>query len=427
MKATEAKCCFEPEPMAKPFGFKGGYLTEIWQSVVLLRSAAIEGMGLGSQSVLWSDANVFAQHPESVANHMMFGLTEFAARLATQTDWRTPLDLLDQTLKPTLDFGRKLTGRPDLRTTFALNALVPVDNAAWLLYARAHGLNDFDKLVPSNVRDALAGRQSGVALVPLMSYGVSIDEVVRTVGEGCSVLKIKIGSDPDHDGNLDTMLEWDKARLAAIHRAVGDRTTPHTADGRIAYYLDANGRYDTLDRLRRLLDHIDHLGALDRVILLEEPFAEEAKIDVSHLPVRVAADESAHTDRDVLERIALGHRAIALKPIAKTLSMTFRIIQAARQHKIACFCADLTVNPILVDWNKNVAARLPALPGMRIGVLETNGAQNYRRWPEMQRCHPCFGADWTKVREGVFALDDDFYKRSGGIFETSRHYRRLVA
>ncbi len=84
------------------------------------------------------------------------------------------------------------------------------------------------------------------------------------------------------------------------------------------------------------------------------------------------------------------------------------------------------VNPILVDWNKNVAAGLPAPPGMRIGVLETNGAQNYRRWPEMQRYHPCFGADWTNAREGVFVLNEDFYKRSGGILETSRHYRGLV-
>ena len=40
------------------------------------------------------------------------------------------------------------------------------------------------------------------------------------------------------------MLEWDKKRLKEIHDALKEMHTPilQTAD---AYYLDANGRYDT--------------------------------------------------------------------------------------------------------------------------------------------------------------------------------------
>ena len=72
------------------------------------------------------------------------------------------------------------------------------------------------------------------------------------------------------------------------------------------------------------------------------------------VPIRLAADESAHTDEDAIKRIQMGYHAIALKAIAKTLSMTMKIAQAAYERNIPCFCADLAVNPILVEWNKNV-------------------------------------------------------------------------
>ncbi len=51
-------------------------------------------------------------------------------------------------------------------------------------------------------------------------------------------------------------------------------------------------------------------------------------------------------------------------------------------------CADLTVNPILIDWNKNLAARLKPFPGLEMGLLETNGDLNYRNWEKMLIYHP---------------------------------------
>ena len=48
-------------------------------------------------------------------------------------------------------------------------------------------------------------------------------------------------------------------------------------------------------------------------LLESNPRPSDAEIDVSGLPVRVAADESAHTDQDALRRIELGYGAIALK------------------------------------------------------------------------------------------------------------------
>jgi GH25 family lysozyme M1 (1,4-beta-N-acetylmuramidase) len=108
------------------------------------------------------------------------------------------------------------------------------------------------------------------------------------------------------------------------------------------------------------------------------------------------------------------------------MSMSLKMARLAHEKNVACFCADLTVNPVLVDWNKNVAARLDRLPGMKIGVVETNGHQNYRNWEQMRQHHPCHGAPWTEARQGVFHLDDDFYRQSGGIFQIGEHYRKLA-
>jgi L-alanine-DL-glutamate epimerase-like enolase superfamily enzyme len=376
--------------------------------------------------VLWSDAALFGENTEAGGNAIMYLMTDFAARKATEFNWNTPIDLMERLLPATYQYGKAISGRSDLRLTFALNALVAVDNAAWLLYAAEKGIADFDTMVPELFRPALRARQNKLASVPLMSYGVPVDQIVRAVDEGHFFLKIKIGSDPDKDGDLDKMLDWDQKRLAEIHRAVGSRTTPYTENGKIVYYLDANGRYDTTERVMRLLDYADKIGALDHILLFEEPFPEETKLDVSRLPVIVAADESAHSDQDCLERISLGYRAVALKPIAKTMSMSLKIIRLAHEKNVACFCADLTVNPVMVDWNKNVAARLDPLPGMKIGVVETNGHQNYKNWETMRRYHPCCDAPWTRDSQGVFHLDDDFYRRSGCMFQIGKHYRDLV-
>ncbi len=189
--------------------------------------------------------------------------------------------------------------------------------------------------------------------------------------------------------------------------------------------MNPNGRYEKKETLLKLIDHAKKIGAFDQIAIIEEPFPEELQIDVSDIPVRLAADESAHTDQDAVTRIGMGYKAIALKAIAKTLSMTMKIANAAKERNIPCFCADLTVNPILVDWNKNVAARLDPFPGLGTGLLETNGHQNYKNWTTMESYHPYKDAEWRKTQNGVFNLDDDFYEKSGGILTDSNHYMEL--
>lgn len=415
---------FEREPLIRPFGFKGGYQTEIWQSAAMLESAnGKRGLGLCTQGVLWSDAHVFASHTESGGSALMYATTEWALQRLKGQTFTNPIELLEANRHEVYAYAKKITEHPGLRETFALNALVGVDFAAWLLYAREHGITNFDDLIPAAYRPALATRHAKVASIPLMAYGIPIEEMKAAVEAGYFFMKIKIGQ----PGTQAEMLEKDKARLTAIHAAIGGARTPHAANGKLPYYFDANGRYESKDTLMRLLDHAKAIGAFDQIALVEEPFPEELEVDVSDIPARLAADESAHTDRDALKRIEMGYKAIALKPIAKTFSMSLKIAQLAHERGVPCFCADLTVNPVLVEWNKNVAARLAPFPGLGLGLVETNGHQNYKHWETMRSYHPAPEAPWAKTQRGLFELDADYYAQSGGVFAPLPHYDAMFA
>ena len=413
---------FEREPLIRPFGFKGGYVTEMWQSASFLQSASgIKKVGLCTQSILWSDSSVFAAHSESGSNALMFALTEFALQLLKGRAFSNPVDLLDEILDEVYQYGVRITGNTKLRKTFVLNALVGVDNAVWMLYAAENGITNFDDLIPEKYRQTLSRHHQTVASIPLMAYTVPIDEIKQAADNGYFFMKIKIGQ----PGTQTEMLEKDIARLTAIHKAIGHYRTPHTESGKLPYYFDANGRYESKETLLQLIDHAKKIGAFDQIVLIEEPFPESSDIDVFDIPVRLATDESAHTDKDALERIEMGYKAIALKPIAKTMSMTMKIADVAKRHNVPCFCADLTVNPILIDWNKNIAARLDPFPGLGTGLMETNGHQNYKNWKTMESYHPFSNANWRKTGNGVFNLDNDFYEKSGGVLIDSEHYMNL--
>ncbi len=413
---------FEREPLIRPFGFKGGYLTEIWQTIALLQSTSgTRKIGLGTQNILWSDASVFSAQTEQGGNGLMFAMTEFALQLAKGKSFENPIDLLDDILDEVYEYGKQITGNPNLRKTFALNALVAFDNAAWLLYAAENGLKTFDELIPQKYKPGLSYRHDKVVSVPSIAYTIPIAEMEEAVQQGYFFMKIKLGL----PGSQAEMLEQDKARISAIHDTIGHLRTDHTANGKIPYWFDPNGRYETKDTLMRILDHSDKIGALGQIAVFEEPFPEHLKEDVSGLGVVVAADESAHTDEDVIRRIEMGYGAIALKGIAKTLSMTMKMAQVAHERGVSCVCADLTVNPTLVDWNKNVAARLAPLSGLDAGLMETNGHQNYLEWDKMRSYHPKGHAPWTTAKEGLFLLDDEYYEQSGGILLPSDHYENM--
>ena len=423
IKISEVSSNFEREPLIRPFGFKGGYMSEIWQSVAYMKSeAGNHSIGLCSQSVLWSDASVFAKHSESGGNALMYAMTERALQMLKGETFTSPVELIDNIYQEVYEYGKSITANPALRKTFALNALVASDNAAWLLFAKENNITSFDDLIPDSYKPALSHRHSKVAGIPLMAYTIPIEEIKAATDQGYFFMKIKIGQ----PGTQEEMLEKDKERLSAIHKAIGSVKTSYTKNGKLPYYFDANGRYESKETLLKLIDHSKKIGAFDQIAIIEEPFPEELEIDVHDIPVRLAADESAHTVEDAMKRIEMGYRAMALKAIAKTLSMTLKIAQAAYEKSIPCFCADLTVSPVLVEWNKNVAARLASFPGIgNLGLVESNGHQNYRNWEIMKSYHPGKNGKWVDVKGGVYELDDEFYRSGGGIFDSMPHYEEM--
>ncbi len=415
------------DPLNAPFGFKGGYVKQIWTVVAKVENDDCFGVGLGVQSVLWSDARVFEANPPDVGNQYMYDITQYALSLLKGNTYKDPMDALDSIFDDVYEYGKKVTKRPDLRKTFALNALVPVDNALWQMYGRVNKTEDFLSLVSDEYKTPLLNKAEKLCNIPLVTYNMSIDDVLKLVNDGFFFLKVKIGCNPDGSGSYEKMVEWDKKRLYEIHNAVKDIRTEHTESGFIPYYFDANGRYDSKERLKEFIDYAEEIGALERIAIIEEPFPEEYRVDVSDLNVRLAADESAHSLEDAIERIELGYKAIALKPIAKTMSESIRILKEAHKRNIPCFCADLTVNPVMIEFNKNVAARIEKFPGIKVGIIEANGMQNYVHWDKMLTYHPMYGqANYIEPKNGIINLDEDFYKISGGMFRDSEYYSEFV-
>lgn len=413
---------FEREELLHPFGFKGGYLTELWQVASRMKSASGHtAIGLATQSVLYGDADLFARSSEATGNSLMFVLVSKALQRVRETRFATPIDLLEAVFSQVYADAQLITGHRDVNVNFVYNALVSIDNAAWLLYAAENGCADFEQMVPAEYRTALASRNKQVGILYQVSYNMPTQQLKQAAEMGYFLFKIKTG----FPGNQEEMLRKDMERLTQIHEALKDCRTDRTSHGKVWYTMDANARYEKKETLLRYLDHARRIGALDQILFYEEPFVETNNEDVSDIGIRIAADESAHDEKAAEHRIEQGYGAIVLKGIAKTLSLSLRIVKAAHERNIPCLCSDLTVNPILVDWHKNLAARLAPFPGMGMALMETNGDSNYVNWGQMSANHPYANARWTQRIGGVFELDDDFYEKSGGIFTPPPQYASL--
>ncbi|TKT86566.1 enolase C-terminal domain-like protein [Dyadobacter frigoris] len=412
---------FERETLLKPFGFKGGYLTELWQTASQLRSEGKSYIGIATQSVLYGDADLFSKYSEAGGNALMYAVTERALQLVKKTSFETPIGLLDSILPELKKEAAQITGSDQLNVNFVFNALISVDNAAWLIYASENRFKNFDEMIPVDYRKALSARNNKVGVMFQVSYRMPEKDVTDAVDQGYFIIKIKTGQ----PGTQAQMLEKDKARIEAIHRLLKNRTTSQTPDGKLIYTLDANGRYEKKETLLKLLDHADKIGALGQILFVEEPLSENNNESVAGIGVRMAADESIHTESDAIKRLQQGYGAFVLKGIAKSLSQSMKIAKLAFERDVPCICADLTVNPILIDWNKNLAARLQPFPGLGMSMIETNGNMNYANWQQMLAYHPFAGAAWTQVRNGIFELDEQFYATNGGILTPSKHYIKM--
>lgn len=422
VEVVHATSDFEREKLIRPFGFKGGYLTELWQVATKLHSASgYDKTGIATQSVLYGDADLFTAHTEMEGNMLMYQVSKQALELVKKTPFSDPILLQDAIFPQLLSGAQQLTAKADLNINFVYNALVSVDNAAWLLYAAENSFSDFYDMIPGHYKKGFAHRNDKVAIIYQVPYSMPLEDLQHAAAAGYFVFKIKTG----YPGTQTEMLEKDMERLSQIHGVLKDLRTTHTANGHLFYTMDANGRYQQKELLQRYFDHAKKIGAFEHILFYEEPLAEQNEENVSDTGVRIAADESVHDEAGALRRIEQGYTAMVLKGIAKTLSQSLKIATLAAEKQIPCLCADLTVNPILVDWNKNLAARLMPFPGVGMGFIETNGDMNYSNWKTMQGYHPLPGTPWTQPRNGVFELNEDFYRHSGGIFLPSAHYQEM--
>ncbi len=413
---------FQREELNHFFGFKGGYLTELWQNIVRIESKnGFEGIGLGTQSVLYGDANVFASTSESNGNALMYVVTNRALQQINGQKFRSPIALLDSIIPQIYQEAKEITGIDQLNINFLYNALLSVDNALWLLYAAENSLTTFHDMIPEPYKAALSHQNKKIAVMFQISYDMPISDIVRAADDGYFVFKIKTG----FPGSPEEMLKKDIDRLTQIHQALKDKKNGQTPTGKVYYTMDANGRYPDKKLLTKYLDHARSIGAFPHILLYEEPFVEENKENVSDLGLLIAADESIHTEGDAYEKLNLGYGAFVLKGIAKTLTSTIKIAKIAYEHAIPCICSDLTVNPTLVDWNKNVAAAVAPFPGLGMGMMETNGDMNYKNWTTMKSHHPYPNARWANAINGAFELDDDFYTKGGGIFDVPAYYKNF--
>ena len=95
------------------------------------------------------------------------------------------------------------------------------------------------------------------------------------------------------------------------------------------------------------------MGNEGQIALIEEPFPEELEIDIRDIPARVAADESAHTDKDALKRIEMGYKAIALKNSRNVIIRDVSILHGGWFAILATGVDNFTIDNIKIDTNRD--------------------------------------------------------------------------
>src|SRR5690606_38965190 len=178
VQVVQTAANFEREKLLHPFGFKGGYLTELWQvAAKMMSESGHMAIGLATQSVLYGDADLFAQSSEATGNSLMFVLMNKALQRVRETRLSTPIDLLEAILPQVCVDAQLVTGRKDININFVYRALVSVDNTAWLLYAAENGFQDFEQMIPATYRPALASRNKQVGILYQVSYNMPIQQL----------------------------------------------------------------------------------------------------------------------------------------------------------------------------------------------------------------------------------------------------------
>ena len=208
---------FEREKLLHPFGFKGAYLTELWQVASQMESGTgNKAMGLATQSVLYGDADLFARSSEAEGNALMYLLANKALQRVKETRFYNPVGLLEDILPQLHADAQQLTGMPEVNVNFVYNALISVDNAAWLLYAAENGYTNFDDMIPPEYRPALGHRNKQVGILYQVSYNMPVQQLKQAAEEGYFLFKIKTG----YPGSQEVMLQKDMEGRFIWHKFI---------------------------------------------------------------------------------------------------------------------------------------------------------------------------------------------------------------
>ncbi len=433
-------------------GFAGGSMSGFWQSAVAIQTTGgYIGASYGTQNPLWCSKQLYGalqgQHGpvkgERLANELMYALTKEVLTALAEQDISAPEEAMlraisDPAIADTVRaFYRKNGLQGELPFTYILNAAVAPDLAVWMATSQARGIDNFNDLTGHR----LSHRAERVAVIPLVSYGIREAQIEDLIDQGYRIFKTKMGAYDDRyeKGSVEdfmNMMKVDREKLQLVSRLTESLETDLTEDGRVPLYLDFNGRIPSDDRgvnlLQAYMEVAASVNALDRIIVVEEPFEDMksmgSQFDVfrdfmDRYGVTIVADECAHSAEDVRELLALGCRGFALKPAAKTLTETLRMIDIITGHNDAnpddnayCFCADLTVVPSLVEWNLHVQARLPPWPGLAEGVrmLESNWMQHYLYRNRLPERYPA--SEVASPEGGVFLPTAEWFRTGGRIF-----------
>jgi L-alanine-DL-glutamate epimerase-like enolase superfamily enzyme len=168
------------------------------------------------------------------------------------------------------------------------------------------------------------------------SFGVGTDpqKIKAAADQGYFIMKLKTAP-PAHKEMIEKISHFFRLFIKPL-----DITKPYIPgmEKYLIILMPMNGM--TKRYAFRFLDHARKIGAFDQIAAVEEPFGERNEMFVGDMGVTIAADESAHTVEDAAKRIEQGYGAIAVKAIAKTLSMTMKITQLAHEKNI-CFVRTL--------------------------------------------------------------------------------------
>ncbi len=85
------------------------------------------------------------------------------------------------------------------------------------------------------------------------------------------------------------------------------------------------------------------------------------------------------------------------------------------QFGIPRFCDNLMVNPILVNWNRNVFRTIPPFFGLGRGIMEPNCGITYEKWAEIKEKYPYVDTGWTQATFGVFEVNECFYTTASSV------------